>query len=133
MIRQPVGVQYNRKWPHEFCIIIEANSQKTFHCIVLYTNMAAVTSDPNYQLSPEPAIVDLQRISKETDNNAAMYNCWWMNKRSQLEIFFFSSTNMAAMTSSENHLYRWDTFRWFMIWNHRVTKIAAYQFNIKVV
>ena len=26
------------------------NSQKTFYCIVLYTNMAAVTSDANHQL-----------------------------------------------------------------------------------
>ena len=24
----------------------------------------------------------LQPISRETDNNAAMYNCWWTNKRS---------------------------------------------------
>ena len=24
----------------------------------------------------------LQPISRDTDNNAAMYNCWWMNKRS---------------------------------------------------
>ena len=44
-----VGVQNNRKWPHKFCIIIESNSQKTFYCIVLYTNMAAVTSDENHQ------------------------------------------------------------------------------------
>ena len=27
------------------CIIIESNSQETFYSIVLYTNMAAVTSD----------------------------------------------------------------------------------------
>ena len=30
-----------------FCIRIESNSQKTFYCIVLFTNMAAVTSDEN--------------------------------------------------------------------------------------
>ena len=24
----------------------------------------------------------LQPISRDTDNNAAMYNCWWTNKRS---------------------------------------------------
>ena len=24
----------------------------------------------------------LQLISRDTDNNAAMYNCWWTNKRS---------------------------------------------------
>ena len=24
----------------------------------------------------------LQPISRDTDNNAAMYNCWWKNKRS---------------------------------------------------
>ena len=31
----------------KFCIIIESNSQKTFFAIVLYTNMAAVTSREN--------------------------------------------------------------------------------------
>ena len=31
----------------------------------------------------------LQPISRDTDNNAAMYNCWWTNKRSSLEIFCF--------------------------------------------
>ena len=34
----------------EFCIIIESNSQKTFFAIVLYTNMAAVTSGANQEL-----------------------------------------------------------------------------------
>ena len=29
----------------EFCTKIESNYQKTFYCIVLYINMAAVTSD----------------------------------------------------------------------------------------
>ena len=24
----------------------------------------------------------LQPISRDTDNNAAMYSCWWTNKRS---------------------------------------------------
>ena len=24
----------------------------------------------------------LQPISRDTDNNAAMFNCWWTNKRS---------------------------------------------------
>ena len=24
----------------------------------------------------------LQPVSRDTDNNAAMYNCWWTNKRS---------------------------------------------------
>ena len=39
----------------------------------------------------------LQPISRATDNNAAMYNCWWTNRRSWLEIFcFFFSTNIAA-------------------------------------
>ena len=28
------------------------------------------------------AIGGLQPISTDTDNNAAMYNCWWTNKRS---------------------------------------------------
>ena len=27
-------------------------------------------------------IGSLQPMSRDTDNNAAMYNCWWTNKRS---------------------------------------------------
>ena len=33
----------------KFCIKIESNSQKTFFAIVLYTNMAAVTSRENQE------------------------------------------------------------------------------------
>ena len=33
----------------KFCIIIESNSQKTISAIVLYTNMAAVTSGANQE------------------------------------------------------------------------------------
>ena len=44
----------NRKWPNKFCIIIKPNSQKTFYCIVLYTNMAAVKSDENPQYHNRP-------------------------------------------------------------------------------
>ena len=29
-----------------------------------------------------PAIGGLQPNSRDKDNNAAMYNCWWTNKRS---------------------------------------------------
>ena len=35
------------------------------------------------------SIGGLQPISRDTDNNAVMYNCWWTNKRSQWEIFCF--------------------------------------------
>ena len=35
------------------------------------------------------AIGGLQPISTDTDNNAAIYNCWWTNKRSLLDIFCF--------------------------------------------
>ena len=35
----------------KFCIIIVSNSQKTFFAIVLYTNMAAVTSRENRELA----------------------------------------------------------------------------------
>ena len=31
----------------------------------------------------------LQPISGDTDNSAAMYNCWWTNKRSSWAIFCF--------------------------------------------
>ena len=37
-------LQNNGKMSLKFCIIIESNSQKVFIAIVLYTNMAAVTS-----------------------------------------------------------------------------------------
>ena len=45
------NLENNRKWSHKFCIRIESNSQKAFYCIVLYTNMAVVTSDANHQLA----------------------------------------------------------------------------------
>ena len=31
---------------------------------------------------PQGSIGGWQPISRDTDNNAAMYNCWWTNKRS---------------------------------------------------
>ena len=45
-----VGVQNNGKMSLKFCIIIESNFQKTFFAIVLFTNMAAVTSRENREL-----------------------------------------------------------------------------------
>ena len=37
-----------KQWQNgKFCIIIESNSQKTFFAVVLFTNMAAVTSRKN--------------------------------------------------------------------------------------
>ena len=33
-------------------------------------------------LERRTGIGGLQPISRDTDNNAAMYNCWWTNKRS---------------------------------------------------
>ena len=45
-----VGVQNNGKMSLKFCIIIESNSQETFFAIVLYTNMAAVTSRVNREM-----------------------------------------------------------------------------------
>lgn len=33
-------------------------------------------------LAPLARISGFQPISKATDNNAAMYNCWWTNKKS---------------------------------------------------
>ena len=42
--------------------------------------------------------------SRDTDNKAAMYNCWWTNKNEPMKDLLFSSTNMAAMTYRENHL-----------------------------
>ena len=36
----------------------------------------------NKKLQNGNGIGGLQPISRDTDNNAAMYNCWWTNKRS---------------------------------------------------
>ena len=36
-----------------------------------------------------PCIAGLQLISRDTDNNAAMYNYWWTNKRSQWKIICY--------------------------------------------
>ena len=44
-----VGVQNNRKRPPKFYITIESNSQIKFYRVVLYTNMAGMTSDANHQ------------------------------------------------------------------------------------
>ena len=49
----------------KFCIIIESNSQKTFSSIVLYTNMAAVTSRENRQLNEGREMESLISFSKE--------------------------------------------------------------------
>ena len=45
-----VSVQSNGKMSLTFCIIIEWKSQKIFFSIVLYPNMAAVTSHENREL-----------------------------------------------------------------------------------
>ena len=41
-------------------------------------------SKTNLQLTSTVTVIigGLQPISRDTDNNAAMYNCWWTNKRS---------------------------------------------------
>ena len=49
----------------KFCIIIESNSQKTFFSIVLYNNMAAVTSRENRQLNEGREMESLISFSKE--------------------------------------------------------------------
>ena len=42
-----VGVQNSGNMSRKFCTIIESNSQGLFFAIVLYTNMATVTSREN--------------------------------------------------------------------------------------
>ena len=37
------------------------------------------------------AIDGLQPISRDTDNNDVIYNCWWMNKRSYGEMYMAAS------------------------------------------
>ena len=46
-----------------------------FECSTRYRDML---SKITFRLT----IDGLQPISRDTDNNAAMYNCWWTNKRS---------------------------------------------------
>ena len=36
---------------------------------------------PGISVAEVYCIGGLQPISRDTDNNAAMYNCWWTNKR----------------------------------------------------
>ena len=50
VMRRPCWCTKNGKMSLKFCIIIESNSQKTFYVIVLYTNMAPVTSRENREL-----------------------------------------------------------------------------------
>ena len=42
----------------KFCIIVESKSQKTCIAIVLYTNLAAVTSPKNRECSPNRYYVE---------------------------------------------------------------------------
>ena len=53
------GLNYTRKWKISFHITVAFLVHKTF-----------------------ANIGGLQPISRDTGNNAAMYNCWWTNKRS---------------------------------------------------
>ena len=49
-LSHPTSVlQKNGKMSLKFCIILEDNPQKNFFAIVLYTNMAAVTSRENLE------------------------------------------------------------------------------------
>ena len=49
----------------------------------------------------ESGIGGLQPISRDTDNNVAMVD----EQKELMRNLLFSSTNMVAMTSRENHLY----------------------------
>ena len=57
-----VGAQNNSNLRLMFCIIIESNSQKMFFSIVLFTNMAAVTSGENHQQRQRSTDCDAQWI-----------------------------------------------------------------------
>ena len=43
---------------------------------------SAIATDHHSEKGRHHIICGLQPISRDTDNNAAMYNCWWTNKRS---------------------------------------------------
>ena len=58
----------------KFCIIIESNSQKTFFSIVLYTNMAAVTSCENRQLGALEKATATATATRASDNFAYFFN-----------------------------------------------------------
>ena len=51
VMRRPCWCTKQWQMSLKFCIIIESSSQKTISAIVLYTNMAAVTSGANQELA----------------------------------------------------------------------------------
>ena len=65
-----------------------------FQCVKKSPDCMVFTKVVSINIDSSKSIGGLQPTSRDTDNNAAMYNCWWTNKRNLL----FSSTNMAAMT-----------------------------------
>ena len=50
---------------------VNCGSKQEGHCYITILMMKYVKG-----------IGGLQPSSRDTDNNAAMYNCWWTNKRS---------------------------------------------------
>ena len=46
------------------------------------------------------SIGSLQPVSRDTDNNAAMYNRWWTNKRKLIRNLLFSSTKRSDIRTS---------------------------------
>ena len=48
----------------------------------LTLEMPVLSSFHLYHFNHEICIGGLQPISRDTDHNAAMHNCWWTNKRS---------------------------------------------------
>ena len=58
--------------------------RKTVSRIVAGNLWTGVSDTKNQTQKPNLGvnIGGLQPISRDTDNNATMYNCWWTNKRS---------------------------------------------------
>ena len=53
----------------KFCIIIESNSQKTFFVIVLYSNMAAVTSREKREYIIHDPFVTFKFVSSQSEDS----------------------------------------------------------------
>ena len=51
------------------------------------------------------SIGGLKQISRDTVNNAEMFNCWWTNKKEPMRDLLFSSANMAARRNVKTTYY----------------------------
>ena len=95
-----VGVQNNGKMSLKFSIMIESNSQKNFCAIVLYTNMAAVTSRENQELRR------LQIILNHNKSNQIKFKFWFLVRGENWSILGRNPPEQSREPTKSTHVWR---------------------------